>query len=298
MSLRRYYVFASIALMLASSSHAAFGQANTATIYGTLTDQSGAAVANAMVSAANNPTGIQSSTTANSGGQFTFNFLPVGTYTFTVEAAGFQKQVRTAVALSAGQTTQLNFQLALTSVKESVTVSGEAPVLDTESAEQHATIGTQDVRELPLSKKDWSGLLQLGNGVTRGGSTGVSLNGLPPSGFNLSVDGTNAFEDAELPGVGFYGSFNTINTINSEAIAEVSITKGIAPASIGSSMSGNISLITKSGTNQFHGSLLELNSVAAYNARNQFLPTKPGSTFNEFGGSFGGPIIHDKLFLR
>src|SRR5262249_18818201 len=91
--------------------------------------------------------------------------------------------------------------------------------------------------------------------------------------------------------------FNTINTVNSEAIAEMSSTKGIAPASAGSSMSGNINLITKSGTNQFHGSLLEINSVGAYGARNQFLPTKPGSTFNQFGGSFSGPIIHDKLFF-
>lgn len=287
---------ASLALVLLVSAHTAFGQANTATIYGNVTDQSGAVLPAATITATNGLTGIKTTAVPDSGGRFTFNFLPVGVYTFVVEAAGFQSQARDGVTLSAGQTVQLAFQLAINSAKESITVSGEPTPLNTESSEQHSTIGTQNVQELPLAKKDWTGLLQLGNGVTKT-ATSVSLNGLPPSGFYLTVDGTNAFADAELPGVGFYGGFNTINTINSEAIAEVSFTKGIAPASAGSSMSGTINLITKSGTNQYHGSLLELNSVAAFNARNQFLATKPGSTFNEFGGSFGGAIIHDKLFF-
>jgi len=276
---------------------AAFAQSNTATVYGNVMDQSGAVIANAPVAATNKLTGIRSTAVSNSTGQFTFNFLPVGTYIFEVEAPGFQKQVRDQVPLSAGQTAELIFQLALATSNESVTVSAEATSLNTESAEQHTTVTTKEVLELPLAKRDWSGLLQVGNGVAKAGGSGISLNGLPPSGFYLTVDGTNAFEDSELPTVGFYQSFNTINTINSEAIGEVSFSKGIAPASIGSSMSGTINLITKSGTNQFHGSLVEINSVAAFNARNQFLATKPGSTFNEFGGSFGGPIIRDKLFF-
>ncbi len=125
----------------------------------------------------------------------------------------------------------------------------------------------------------------------------MALNGLPPASFNLTVDGTNASPDPELPSVGFYQGFNVINTINSDAIAEVSTTKGIAPASVSGSMSGNVNLITKSGGNQFHGTLLEINSTAFLNGRNQFLATRPGYTFNQFGGSLGGRIIKDKLFF-
>src|SRR5207245_7795555 len=95
----------------------------------------------------------------------------------------------------------------------------------------------------------------------------------------------------------FYNQPNIINTSNEDAISEVSVVKGIVPASVGGTVSGNVNLITKSGSNQFHGSLYEMNDVAAYNARNQFLTKKPGSTLNQYGGSLGGPILKDKLFL-
>jgi hypothetical protein len=273
------------------------GQTNTATVYGNVGDQTGAPVANVAVSATNGLTGAQSSTTSNADGQFTFNYLPVGTYTFSAQLSGFQTQVRNQVALSAGQTARLSFQMSVSNLKETVTVSGEATLLNTEGAEQHLTIGSQNIRELPLARQDWTGLLKLSNGIITAGNSGVSLNGLPPAAFNLTVDGTNASPDPELPSLGFYQGFNVINTVNSDAIAEVSTTKGIVPASVSGSMSGNVNLITKSGTNQFHGSALEFNSVAAFAARNQFLATRPGSTYNQFGGSFGGPIIKDKLFF-
>ena len=275
------------------------GQVNTATIYGSVADPTGAAIPGAQAELRNELTATTSAATSNADGQFTFTFVPVGKYTLTVRHPGFTEQVRQGLDLAAGLQLRLNFELQISSSKQTVTVSGGATLLNLASSDQHTTIDNRNVTELPLAKKDWSGLLQLGNGVAKAGSNGdgVSLNGLPPAGFSLTVDGTNAFEDAELPTVGFYGRFNTINTVNSEAIAEVSMSKGIAPASVAGSMSGNINLITKSGTNQFHGSLLEVNSVAAYNARNQFLAKNPGSTFNQFGGSLGGPIIRDKLFF-
>jgi hypothetical protein len=274
-----------------------FGQANTATVYGSVTDQSGAFLPNATVEATNMMTGAHSATKSNGEGQFTFNFLPIGTYKFSADAPGFQNRVRENVVLSAGQTTQINLQLGITAAQQSVVVSGEAALLNTESAEQHLTIDSSTVHELPLPREDWTGLLKLGNGITPAGNNGVALNGLPPASFNLTVDGTNASPDPELPSVGFYQGFNVINTVNSDAIAEVSTTKGIAPASVSGSMSGNVNLITKSGGNQFHGTLLEINSTAYLNGRNQFLAVRPGYTFNQFGGSLGGRIIRDKLFF-
>ena len=185
---------------------------------------------------------------------------------------------------------------------QSVTVSAEASLLNAVSAEQHDTIATRTILELPVAKQDWTNLLALQPGVYKAqnpGRTvgGITLNGLAPAAFGVTVDGTNASLDPELPSASFYQAFNVINIVNTEGIQEVSTTKSIAPASVAGSMSGNINIITKGGTNDFHGSLFEFNSVSAYNARNQFLTTKPRSTFNQYGGSLGGPILRNRLFF-
>ena len=271
-----------------------FAQINTAAIYGTVTDQAAGIIPNAHIQVKNELTNVAASTTSNSRGDFTFNFLPIGNYDVSVEATGFQRQIRNDVELSAGQTLHIDVQLRLGNIQESITVSGSAPLLNLDGSEQHSVLDSSDVHELPLPKLDWTSLLQLGNGFQKtGGNGGAAINGLAPSGLNLTVDGTNASSNSESTSLSFYGNFNVINTINSEAIAEVSTTKGIAPASVAGSMSGNINIITKSGTNQFHGSLFEVNSLSGYNARNQFLSAKPRSTFNEFGGSLGGRILPD-----
>lgn len=276
-----------------------FAQTNSGNIAGTVMDQSHGVIPNAHVRVRNTSTGIVSTAKTDSGGRFAVNYLLIGTYSVTVEAAGFKTLVRKDLQLAAGRTLNLDLTLTVGAVKQTVTVSGAPPLLNTTSAEQHSTLGSADVHQLPLAHEDWTGLLQLGNGVQGGkGAQGdaVALNGLAPESFNLTVDGTNSSADMELPAVGFYQGFNVINTVNTDAIAEVSVTKGIAPASA-SGMSGNINIITKSGTNHFHGDLFEYNDVSALNARNQFLTTKPRTTFNEFGGAIGGPIIRNKLFF-
>jgi hypothetical protein len=238
------------------------------------------------------------SATANSAGRFSISFVPIGTYSLQVSAAGFQTQIKNGVPLTAGQMLDLTFALSVGDVHQNITVAGEGVALSYDSADQHNVVNDQNVHNLPLQRQDWTGLLQLNSAVVQAGNgnNGVSMNGLPPASFLLTVDGTNASSDPELPSVGFYQGFNQINTINSDAIAEVSVTKGIAPASV-SGMSGNVNIISKGGTNQFHGSVLEFNSVSDYNARNQFLKTRPRSTFNQFGGSLGGPILANKLFF-
>jgi hypothetical protein len=284
--------------MLTIFCSAIFCQVNTATVTGTVTDPSGGALPNAKVDSTNQATGVANSVTTNSAGRFTLSFLPIGNYSIRVTASGFATETRDAVPLAAGQMLDLTFTLAVGDVHQNVTVAAEGAALSYDSAEQHGVVGSQNVHNLPLARQDWTGLLQLSTAVVQAGngSSGVSMNGLPPASFLLTVDGTSASSNPELPSVGFYQGFNQINTINSDAIAEVSITKGIAPASV-SGMSGNVNIISKGGTNQFHGTVLEFNSVNDYNARNQFLKTNPRSTFNQFGGSLGGPIIHNKLFF-
>jgi hypothetical protein len=275
----------------------AVAQVNTATLSGIVTDPSGAQVPGTQLTIQNEQTGASFNATSNSSGQYTFNFLPVGRYTLKIQQTGFNDQTRRGIDLSAGENVSLDLHLEVTGTRQQVDVTADAPLVDTSSSDQHETITTKDVNELPTAKLDWTNLLKTEPGVNKAGNNGVTLNGLPPASFNMTVDGTNSSPDAELPSLGFYQGFNVINTINPDAIQEISTTKGIAPASVSGSMSGNINIISKGGTNQFHGSLFEFNTVDRYNARNQFLTTTPHAVSNEFGGSIGGPILHDKLFF-
>jgi outer membrane receptor protein involved in Fe transport len=274
------------------------GQVNTATVTGTVSDPTGSAIPNAKVEAKNEATGATSLAVTNTAGRFSLAFLPIGAYAVTVTASGFEGQTSNGIPLTAGQMLDMKISLTVGNVQQNITVAAESGSLSYDTADQHRVLGDENVHNLPLARLDWTGLLQVDSSVTLAGNSnsGVSLNGLPPASFLLTVDGTDAAPNPELPSVGFYQGFNSINEINSDAIAEVSITKGITPASV-SGMSGNINIITKGGTNQFHGGVHEFNSVSDYNARNQFLKSTPRSTSNQFGGSFGGPILHDKLFF-
>ncbi|MGB9606875.1 MAG: hypothetical protein ACPL88_13455, partial [Bryobacteraceae bacterium] len=106
----------------------------------------------------------------------------------------------------------------------------------------------------------------------------VSLNGLPAASFRITVDGTDSASDTELPSLSMYQDFNFIKGVSLEAVEEVNVAKGIASAEIANTMSGNVNISTRRGTNQVHGSLFELNQTENLNARNQFLTTKPGVT--------------------
>ncbi|MGH9842868.1 MAG: hypothetical protein ACREEM_29370, partial [Blastocatellia bacterium] len=158
----------------------------------------------------------------------------------------------------------------------------------------------QEVRELPLARRDWTNLINIGTGLevrASGGGTGVSINGLPPGGLSVTVDGTQASGSSEETSLTSFGNFNLIKVVSLEAISEVSVSKGILSAEYANTLSGNIGLITKNGTNEYHGSLFENYQGRVLNARNQFQSTRPAEVFNQFGGSFGSPIIKNKLFF-
>ena len=286
--------FAALLLLAASSLVA---QVNTATVYGDVSDPSGAAVVGAKADLQNTATGAKLSTVTNSVGEFTFPVLPPGTYKLTVTAAGFRSEVRDGLLFSAGQNTRLSVPLQIGAQTDSVTVTAETPLVNGVNAEQQQTTTTQEVKELPTSRMDWTQLLNVNTGAAPNSSGEVTMNGLAPSAFTITVDGTNATADPEYNALSMPSNFNTIKVISPDAIQEISVTKGIAPAEIAGSMSGNVNIITKTGTNQFHGSLFENNQVAAFNARNSLLAAKTGDTFNQFGGSVGGPIKKDKLFF-
>jgi len=285
------------ALALFAGAVVAWGQVNTATIYGSVADPSGAAVPHAQATLKNVSTGLSQTAVSNEAGEFTFTFIPVGTYDLTVTATGFETYSQRGLTLAAGQNLRLQVALQVGNVQSTVTVTGEQPLVNAVNAQQQTTLNNRDITQLPTARLDWTQLLSLNTGAAPNGSGEVTMNGMAPSAFTITVDGTNATADPEYNTLSLPSNFNTIKIISPDAIQEVSVTKGIAPAEIAGTMSGNVNVITKSGTNEFHGDVFENNQVAAYNARNSLLAAKTGDTFNQYGGSFGGPILHDKLFF-
>jgi len=301
MKLQHFAIEFAIACIASSVSLA---QTNTATLTGVVLDRSQAVVSRAEVQISSHETGVVKKTVVNEIGQFNFNFLPPGTYDLTAAAPEFQTLDRKDLSLVAGQVLRLDLELTVGSIQESVNVSGEAPLVNLATSDQLRTITYREVDRLPQPKLDWTVLTNLSTGISAisasvsPGATGsIAMNGMSPEAMSFTVDGTNASSDPEEPAFGFYQQPNVINTVNTDAIGEVSLVKGILPASVGGTTSGNVNIITKSGTNQFHGDVYEVNEVSSFDARNQFLPARLRTTFNQFGGALGGPILRNRFFF-
>jgi hypothetical protein len=282
-------------LVAAALAPLTFGQVTTATFYGIVVDSTGASIAGAVANLVNEGTQASLQQATSSTGEFVFNFVPVGVYTLRIQANGFKTSVQSGLRLSAGENLRRTFPLDLGAVTESVEVSAQTPMVNTVSAEQRETVTTTQVTELPLARRNVANIVTLTSGVTRTGGD-VFLNGAGRGGTSISVDGTDATGNPERPSLAMFGDFNYINGISIEAVGEVQVTKGVIPAEYTRSMGGNLNLLSKSGTNQLHGSVFENFRAEDLNARNQLLTNKPGTTFNQFGGSLGGPIIKDRIF--
>ncbi|MBM3793455.1 MAG: TonB-dependent receptor [Acidobacteria bacterium] len=270
-------------------------QVTTATLYGIVTDPTGAVIAGAEATLTNEGTqGMLKQATSESG-EFAFNFVPAGVYTLRIQANGFKVSSSKSIQLSAAENLRRTFPLEVGTVTESVEVSSSLALVNTVSAEQREAINATQVNELPLARRNVAGLVTLSSGVTRSGGD-VYLNGAGRGGTTVAVDGTDATGNPERPSLAMFGDFNYINGISIEAVGEVQIIKGVIPAEYTRSMGGNLNIISRSGTNQLHGSLFENFRAENLNARLQFLRNKPGVTFNQFGGSVSGPILKDRLF--
>jgi outer membrane receptor protein involved in Fe transport len=284
---------AGVLLMLSSTLHA---QVTTATFYGSVSDQSGAAVPRANVMLTNRSTGVEVTKATADDGTFTFDFLQVGTYQLRIEQAGFKTVQTNDIDLSAGQSVRRAFQLELGALNETVSVDAVAPLVNSVSAEQNQTVSSIEASQLPLSKRNVGGLLGLGTGASSGGGF-VRLNGVGKAGTLFTVDGTSATADPESRTTSMRGNFEQINLVSLESVQELETTKGVLPAEYGQVLGGNVNIITRSGTNQIHGSAFENFQSSFMNARLQFLNTIPNAVFNQYGGSLGGPIKRNKIFL-
>ncbi len=277
-----------------------WAQVTTANFYGTVTDPTGAVIPDATVTLIHEGTRATVTKTTNIGGEFVFDFLRVGGYTLRIEARGFKRYESKGIELTAGQQIRQTFVLEVGAVTETVNVEGTAPLVSTAAAQQLQTFESLKVTELPLGRRNYASILMIGTGVTSSGDS-VRMNGIGRNGTVFSVDGTDAGGNPEGRNSSMYqpGSVrsNYIDIMSIEAIQEVNTIKGIVPAEFGYAVGGQVNLLTKSGTNRWHGSLFENFQAENLNARFQFLRTKPALTFNQFGGSLGGPIKHNKIFI-
>ena len=292
----RVFVFATIALVVAARLEA---QVTTATLYGIVRDRTGAVLPGASVTVTHEGTGFSQTGITDTGGEFVLTALPAGAYTLRIELQGFRTHTSRGLQLSPGQTTRQTFQIELGDVRESVTVQASAPLVETAAAKQVIAHSTQQVSELPLQRRNITGILSLGAGAdTSGGS--VRLNGVAAGGTGITVDGTEANSNPEGRSMAQYGGQNQIDVMSIESVQEVQVVKGILPAEYGGVTGGQVNMISRSGTNLFHGSLFENYQGDAFYARDPFLAanlSKPAVKFNQFGGSAGGPIVRSRAFF-
>lgn len=298
-------------LLIALGAEPARAQAFRGTILGTVTDSSGAAVVNAKVTIRNVDTGVERSTDTNTDGQYIVPELPIGNYTVTIELSGFQASVTKGVVVDVAATRRVDAVLKPGEVKSQVVVSGEElPQVDTTTNVLGGTLTQNYVKDLPINGRDYDKLIFLAPGVAGSpdqitdspGSFGVfSMNGARGRSNNFLLDGTDMNDgyrnDPAINEAGVFGTPATILPI--DAVSELRVESNFQPE-YGRNGGGVVNIVTKSGTNAFHGDAFDYFRNDALDARNYFdASPAPKAPFhnNQFGGSLGGPIIKDKAFF-
>ena len=307
--------FAALFLIL-TCSIIAFGQQITGSIVGTVKDQQGALITTATVKAINVDTGFSRSAPANSYGQYRIDYLPVGKYTVEAVAAGFEHYVQQNLALNVDQTLTVDVNLVVGASSQTITVTEAPPVINTSDAVLGRTIEPAEIIGLPLVNRNVYTELSLTPGVmaNSASSTG-NPNGTPNMTVGLASEAVqiNGSLDSGNGTVAFYldggnnitGMRNYGNpSPNPDAVEEFRVETNAFSAQYGQFSGAVVSVITKSGTNKFHGSLFEFNRNTDFNAFGWNPSPNPFGVLvkapyhrNNFGGAFGGPIKHDKAFF-
>ena len=269
-------------------------------ILGRVSDPSGAVLSGVKVVATNDATGVAHDAISNDSGDYVFPDLAVGTYSLTFDLTGFKKAVRHAITLDVNQVITLNMTMPLGTAQEVVDVTSEAPLVETSSTQLGAVVNNRSVNELPLNARDSYQFLQLQPGVqSQLGSSGgtfygsdsagaVSVNGGRSRANNFSVNGGDANDQ-----------FVNLPTIQPtpDAIEEFRVISNTFDAEYGRNSGAVVNVVTKSGTNQWHGNVYEYFRNKVLNAQGYFNTVKPQFNQNQFGGTFGGPLRKDRTFF-
>ena len=284
------------ALLLFSAGASA--QINTATIVGSVSDQTGALVPGATVTVSNVATQAERITETDAAGNYSIELLPPGEYDLAVESAGFKRTEQSGIRLFASDRPKIDLVLEVGEITESVTVTEAVSLVQTQKSEGGVVIQNKQVLEMPLNGRNFSQLIELEPGVvySRGG---VYFHGLTRDGVNITVDGTDA-SHPDRPSTNFTGNFGgqaQMNVLSIEFIEEFKTTVGVFSAEIGRAASGGLNVITKSGTNDLHGSLFYFMRNDKLDAKNFFARRKDPNKINQFGLAVGGPVVTNKVFF-
>lgn len=276
----------------------ACGQA-TGAILGTVTDPSGAVIPNATVTAIRVGTNVAQSTVTSTAGTYTIPNLVVGTYNVTVEAVGFQRGSATEITLDVSQQRQIDFKLALVGVASRVEVDTAPPLLNTTDATIAGLVSEEQVQTLPLNGRDIAGLVMMQPGMAQDtGSMGWMMSNIGPQWIangNRGETLTGTLDNSDISDAEM-GTLQFTN-FNLDAIAEFKVLQNNYSAQYGQGGGTITEIVSKTGTNQFHGSAFEFVRNDKFDARNYFAVNTPPFKRNEFGATFGGPIKKDKTFF-
>jgi hypothetical protein len=284
----------------------AFGQLNTADILGTVQDVTGAVVPNALVTLVNLGTNEKRTTTSNGSGEYSITLLPVGHYSITVKAGGFQTSIAKDIAVEAGDRARYDVHLQLGAESTTVEVTANTPLLQADSATVSSTVTARAVQDLPLNGRNFVQLVDLVPGANEGAGNGLS-SGMRPDDRRSNAAGSsvNGQDDTLNNWVvdGVDDNERIIGTIgvkpNVEGIQEVTVQTNNYAAEVGRTAGGVVNIVTRSGTNAFHGSVYEFFRNNIFDARNVFQTTgnQPELRQNQYGGSIGGPVLRNKMFF-
>jgi len=294
-----------LVLVTSATAHAAMqSQATTGTIEGTVTDQTGAVLPGVAVSIKSVETGIVRMVLSDDRGIFRAPLLPVGHYDVSVEFTGFTKFEQTAIALTVGQTLQLNIRLSVAGTTQAVSVTEEVPVVEATRTQVSSTIDDRAVANLPVNGRNFIDFVLLTPGVTRDVRAGdISFAGQRGTMNSLVIDGADNNNTFFGQATGRTGSGRAPFQFSQDAVKEFQVNSNGYSAEFGRAGGAVINVVTKSGTNDLHGTGFWFYRDKSLNANDVInkvaVPPRGRSPyhFNQFGASAGGPIVKDKAFF-
>jgi Carboxypeptidase regulatory-like domain/TonB dependent receptor len=270
-------------------------QVDRANMKGTVTDSTGAAVPRATVTILFPKTGLTRTVESSSEGEYVLSGLPLGECTLTVSATGLEQKRVDNATLTVGETRTLDVELGVIRAAETVTVSASTVALDRDFAGTGGLIGEEQVQNLPINGRNWAGLMILAPGAVNTGSGNQTS--IRFAGHGLD-DNKILFDGVDATGILRQSEKSDLRIqISSESIAEFRVNSALYPAEFGGVGGGQGDVVSKSGSNQWHGSLYEFLRNDKLNARALFSTTQLPLRLNQYGASLGGPIVHDHTFF-
>ncbi len=283
--------------------------ASTGQLVGDISDPTGAVIPKAIITVRETQTGATRTVVTDRVGHYIVPLLPPGTYSVSAAAVGFASGAATGITVPAATSTTVNLQLTVGSAEQTVTVAAMAEMLQTENGALGQTTDQTTVTSLPLTSRNFTEILQLNPGVASSlpnaaslgkGTVDVNVNGARVSDNGYQIDGQDAL-NVQVQGSTGVLAESGVSIPNPDAIEEFRVQTGEYDATYGRSAGGNVDVVTKSGTNHFHGDVFEFLRNTSLDAndyfRNSAAQSRPVLRQNQFGGIFGGPILKNKLFF-